>query len=85
MCSTRDSKVWLENGHEPISGALGASTSDMIDRFTATFVIQLKNLVRNVVPEPSTLALAGAGVLALLGGVRNLRAGLPTHAPPRAR
>ncbi len=46
-----------------ISGSLGASSSGTIDGYSATLAIQDNNLVLNVVPEPSTLAML-AGVIA---------------------
>jgi hypothetical protein len=50
-----------------ISGSLGATTSGMIGGYPASISIQGDNLVLNVVPEPSALALLGGAVLALLG------------------
>ena len=48
-----------------ISGSLGASTSGTIDGYPATLAIQGNDLVLNVVPEPSTLALLAAGTVGL--------------------
>ena len=51
------------------SGSLGANTSGTIDGFPATLAVQGNDLVVNVVPEPSTAALLGAGVAGLFGWV----------------
>jgi fibronectin-binding autotransporter adhesin len=49
-----------------ISGSLGASTSGMINGRSASLAIQGNDVVLNVVPEPSTLALLGSGALGLM-------------------
>jgi autotransporter-associated beta strand protein len=49
-----------------ITGSL--STSGTIDGLPATLAVQGNDVVLTVVPEPSTLALLGAGVVALLAG-----------------
>ena len=53
-------------GAESIGGNLGTSTSGTIDGYAATIAVQGNDLVLNVVPEPSTLALLGAGVIGLM-------------------
>ncbi len=55
----------IESGAVPI-GTLGSNTSGTIDGYSATLAIQGNDLVLTV-PEPSTLALLGAGVLGLFG------------------
>ena len=52
-----------------ISGSLGPSTSGSIDGFSATLAVQGNDLVLNVIPEPSTLALLAAGAVGLAGYV----------------
>ena len=52
------------------SGSLGSNTSGTIDGLPATLSLQGNDLVLNVVPEPSTLALLGVAVLALIGWAR---------------
>ena len=47
-----------------ISGSLGSNTSGTIDGLPASLAVQGNNLVVNVVPEPSALALLGVGLLA---------------------
>ena len=47
-----------------INGSLGSGTSGMIDGLPATLVIEGDDLVLKVVPEPSTLALLGTGMVA---------------------
>jgi autotransporter-associated beta strand protein len=49
------------------SGSLGASASGSIAGYPATLSMQDNDLVLNVVPEPSTLALLAAGVIGLAG------------------
>ena len=49
------------------SGSLGGNTSGTIDGLPATLAVQGNDLVLTVVPEPSTLALLGAGAIGLLG------------------
>jgi autotransporter-associated beta strand protein len=49
------------------SGTLGADRSGAIDGYPASLALQGNYLVLTVVPEPSTLALLGAGAVALLG------------------
>ena len=49
------------------SGSLGANASGTIDGFPATLAVQGNDLVVNVVPEPSTAVLLGAGVVGLFG------------------
>ncbi len=48
-------------------GSLGANTSGTIDGLPATLAVQGNDLVVNVVPEPLTMALLGAGVAGLIG------------------
>ena len=56
------------------SGSVGANTSGIIDGLPATLAVQGNNLVLNVTPEPSTLALLAAGVIGLAGyGLRARR------------
>jgi len=50
-----------------ISGSLGNDLSGTVNGLPATLAVQGNDLVLNVVPEPSTLALLGAGILGLLG------------------
>jgi hypothetical protein len=50
-----------------ISGSLGTSSSGMIDGLPANIAIQGDDVVLNVVPEPSTLALLATGAIALAG------------------
>ena len=56
-----------------ISGSLGASTSGTIGGYPATLAVQSsgsdQDLVLNVTPEPSTLALLAAGAMGLAGYV----------------
>ena len=56
-----------------ISGSLGASTTGTIDGYPATLAVQAngndRDLVLNVTPEPSTLALLAAGAIGLAGYV----------------
>jgi autotransporter-associated beta strand protein len=49
------------------SGSLGTNKSGTIDGYSATLAIQGNELVLNVTPEPSPLALLGSGALGLLG------------------
>jgi autotransporter-associated beta strand protein len=49
----------------PIAGSLGISTSGRIAGHSATLAIQGNDLVLNVVPEPSTLALLALGMVGL--------------------
>jgi len=49
-----------------ISG-LGNNRSGMIGSYSATLAVEGSNLVLNVVPEPSTLALLGTATIGLLG------------------
>ncbi len=58
----------IEAGSLP-SGVLGNSNSNSgtIDGYAATLAVQNNDIVLNVVPEPGTLALLGAGVVGLLG------------------
>jgi hypothetical protein len=49
-----------------ISGSLSASTSGTIDGYPASLAISGNDLVLTVVPEPSTLALLGIGVVGVL-------------------
>ncbi len=48
-----------------ITGSLGLSTSGTVDGLPATLAVQGNDLVLNVVPEPSTPALLGAGAIGL--------------------
>ena len=50
-----------------ISGSLGGNTTGTINGHAATLAVQGNDLVLNVVPEPSTAALLGVGVLGLVG------------------
>ncbi len=54
-------------GFETSSGSLGSDLSGTIDGLPATLSVSNNDLVLTVVPEPSTAALLGAGVLGLLG------------------
>jgi fibronectin-binding autotransporter adhesin len=49
------------------TGSLGANTSGLVGVYPAALSISGSSLVLNVVPEPSTAALLGAGVLGLFG------------------
>jgi ABC-type Na+ efflux pump permease subunit len=49
------------------SGTLGADISGSIAGYSATLAISGNDLVLNVVPEPSTIALLGVAVIGLLG------------------
>jgi autotransporter-associated beta strand protein len=49
------------------SGSLGQNTSGTIDGLPASIAVRGDELVLNVVPEPSTATLLGAGVLGLIG------------------
>ena len=49
------------------SGSLGQNTSGTIDALPASIAVRGDELVLNVVPEPSTATLLGAGVLGLIG------------------
>ena len=51
---------------QAISGSLGASANGTIDGLAANIAIQGGDVVLNVVPEPSTLVLLGAGFLGLM-------------------
>ena len=53
-----------------ISGVLGTSKSGTIAGHSATLAVQGNDLVLNVVPEPSTLALLVAGAVGVVGFVR---------------
>ncbi len=58
-----------------VSGVLGSNLSGTIDGLPATLAVKGNDLVLNVVPEPSTLALLTAGAFGLLGyGWRRRRA-----------
>ncbi len=58
------------------SGSLGANTSGSIDGLPAALTVTNNDLVLTVVPEPSTLALLGAGVVGLIGWVWRRRPGV---------
>ncbi len=64
----------IEAGSLP-GGVLGNSTSGVIDGLPANLAVQGNDVVLNVVPEPSTLALLGTGVLTLIGWVWRKRFG----------
>ena len=66
-----------------VSGSLGASTSGTIDGYPATLAVQGNDLMLNVVPEPGTLALLGAGAVALLGWQWRRRAFTSLRNPQR--
>jgi hypothetical protein len=53
------------------SGSLGTSTNGTVDGYPATLAVQrsTNDLVLDVTPEPSTLALLGVGCVGLLGYV----------------
>ncbi len=57
---------------ESITG-LGSNTSGTIDGLPATLSVSNNELLLTVVPEPSTLALLGAGVAGLIGWAWRLR------------
>ncbi len=50
-----------------VSGVLGSNLSGTIGSYPATLAVKGSDLVLNIVPEPSTAALFGAGVLGLMG------------------
>ena len=49
-----------------ISGSLGMSNG-MMDGYPATLAVKGNDVMLNVVPEPSTLALLAAGIMGLVG------------------
>jgi autotransporter-associated beta strand protein len=53
-----------------ITGGLGANTTGTIGGFSASLAVQGNDLMLNVVPEPSTLALLVAGAVGVVGFVR---------------
>jgi autotransporter-associated beta strand protein len=53
-----------------ITGSLGSTTSGTIDGLQASLAVKGDNLVLNVVPEPSTLALLVAGAVGVAGFAR---------------
>ncbi len=71
---------------DSVSGALGTSTSGMIDGYPATLAVQAngnnQDLVLTVTPEPNTLVLlCAAGVLGLLAAVWRRRRAARTAEP----
>ena len=52
---------------QSISGSLGPGTSGTLDGLPANITIRGDDVVLNVVPEPSTLALLGGGAVGILG------------------
>jgi fibronectin-binding autotransporter adhesin len=63
-----------------ITGSLGADTSGSINGHSANIAIQGNDLVLTVVPEPGTIGLFLAGMLAVAGcGVRRIRLGVASR------
>ena len=56
----------IEDGSTP-NGILGSSNSGLIDGYSANLAVSGNDLVLNVTPEPSALALLAAGAIGIVG------------------